>query len=416
MLNVSLRPILMTLLLCLFWSVRTALGLDDHRAVVKIDKEIKIVPAGTLTRAMMRMVRHPDGAILLNTQTGPIYKSTDNGQTWMPVPVKLPDAPPKQMLHGLGVSGDGRLWLMHQSPGGEDLFASVSKDGGQTWATTRIDFTKVPTSEPERPYNRCWVDSADFIERPDGTMMFGAGLRRDTPYYKDPKKLDLATGLVRQDADVGGYFMFRSTGGGKTWDNATLAHPYMCEVDHAVDPNSPNHILSMTRIQRPLLAGEDREAVYKKTGCPANSPPSEPSIYKNGVLLESTNGGRSFHEAEGGVADWYGHRGTICWARNDVVAVAHNHGGSGNSRRVARISLDGGNTWVDGTKAGTPFMNKSTKFLLNGIVGFTSPTIELSEDHFLTAMYHYSHLPGVPEEFKDVVGGVFWHLERITKK
>ena len=139
--------------------------------------------------------------------------------------------------------------------------------------------------------------------------------------------------------------------------------------------------------------------------------------YKNGVLFESTDGGRTFQVAKGGFTPWYGHRGTICWAQNNVVVVTHNYGGSGDTRKVARISLNGGKTWVDGNKAGTPFMNKSTKFLLAPAVGFTSPTIELSANHFLTAAYLY---PAPyddfknPPQFKGAIVGVFWHLERSS--
>ena len=61
----------------------------DHLSDVKIDKRIAIVPAEAgLNRAMISVVRHPDGTIYLNTQTQEkLYKSDDNGQTWTPVPV-----------------------------------------------------------------------------------------------------------------------------------------------------------------------------------------------------------------------------------------------------------------------------------------------------------------------------------------
>ncbi|MCH7688023.1 MAG: hypothetical protein IH899_15320, partial [Planctomycetes bacterium] len=126
-----------TLLLCLSSLLNPALAGDDHRVDVKIDKRITVVPPGTLTRAMMSMVRHPDGAIFLNTQTGPLYKSSDNGQSWTPVSVKLTGVPTKQTVHGLGVTRKGRLLLVHQTPGhdprdkrlyGQDLFVSYSDD------------------------------------------------------------------------------------------------------------------------------------------------------------------------------------------------------------------------------------------------------------------------------------------------
>ena len=102
-----------TFLLCLRCLVNPALAGDDRRVEVKIDKRVTVVPPGTLSRAMMSMVRHPDGAIFLNTQIGPLYKSTDEGQTWTPLPVKITNFPPKQTLHGLGVNRKGRLLLVH---------------------------------------------------------------------------------------------------------------------------------------------------------------------------------------------------------------------------------------------------------------------------------------------------------------
>ena len=136
-------------------------------------------------------------------------------------------------------------------------------------------------------------------------------------------------------------------------------HQHVAETSLAIDPNDPSHILAKTRIQRMLLPDENRAAVESLTGCRAGT--AWP--YKNGILLESNDGGRSFKEVAGGLGGFYEHRATIFWAPNDVIVIAHN-GGVNDYSVQARISLDGGKTWVDGTKTGTPLFNKSKEFEL----------------------------------------------------
>jgi hypothetical protein len=167
----------------------------------------------------------------------------------------------------------------------------------------------------------------------------------------------------------------------------------------AIDPNDPNHILAKTRIQRMLLPGENRAKVESLTGCRAGA--AWP--YKNGILLESTDGGCSFREVKGGLIGFYEHRGTILWAPNDVIAIVHN--GGFDFTVQARISLDGGKTWVDGTKTGTPLLNKSRKFELAPHHSFMMPTVEISPNHFLTT-YAHNDAAG-----KLAISGVFWHIE-----
>lgn len=403
---------LVVLLVCRTCATGLALGNDDHRVEVKIGKRVTIAADPHLSHEMLGMVRHPDGTIFVKTQTGGLYKSSDNGQTWTPVPVNLPDAPPSQVLMGLGVTGDGRLWLVHQTAvGGRDLFVSCSTDGGVTWTTTPIDFGKFAPAAAQRPYVLSYNDGNTFIERPGPTLMFSVGLRYEEAYYQESE--NLVEGLVRPDADVGGEIMLRSTNRGNTWGDPTLVHPFVCEVSYAVDPSNSSHILAMTRIQRALLAGEDREAVLKKTGAPPDVPSDRPSIYKNGLLLESSDGGRTFHEVAGGLTEYYGHRGTIVWTKNNVVVVTHQGGIPGKSgsdgRLLARISMDGGKTWVDGTRTGTPLMNQSQKLVLVPTPpghSFTAPAIELSANHFLTVYAHRYPASGPLN-----IEGVFWHIE-----
>ena len=378
---------------------------------ITIGGEVTIIAPGTgLDRAMLGIVRHPDGTIYVNPQTQPcLYKSADDGETWAPVPVNLPDAPGRQNQFSLGVTRDGRLWLMHQS-NMQELFVSCSADGGGTWQTTPIDFGAFAPTAPELPYATATDDYNTFLERPDGKLMAAAGLRYDESYHKDPaKRVD---GLMRRDVDVGGQILFRTTDGGKTWGDPTLVGPHVFEVGYALDPTDPDRMLAMTRVQGALLAGEDREAAIRETGCPPDTPSNEGSIYKNGLLLESSDGGRCFHEVPGGLNEYYGHRGTILWTESNVVVVTHQSAEwllrpDGGNPVLARISLDGGRTWVDGTERGTPYMNQSQKFTLvprHPGHSFTAPTVELAANSFLT-VYLYEGHDG------NGVNAVLWQLE-----
>ena len=82
-----------------------------------------------------------------------------------------------------------------------------------------------------------------------------------------------------------------------------------------------------------------------------------------------------------------------------------NLGGDPNGSLLARISLDGGRRWLNGTKTGTPFMNQSRKFVLvprSPGHSFTAPTVEISDNRFLTAYY-----PGDLSKNISSISGVF---------
>ena len=176
----------------------------------------------------------------------------------------------------------------------------------------------------------------------------------------------------------------QSTDNGRTWE--------AIEAENAFT-------LGITRDGRLWLAGEDRESTQKKTGCPPDLPSPEPSIYKNGLLLESHDRGRTFREVPGSLTGYYEHRGTILWTGDNVVVVTHQAGNRSPSYGAlfARISLDGGKTWADGTPSGTSRMNRSTRFeLVPKPPGhsFTAPTLELSRGRFLTPYLHGSIAAG----------------------
>ena len=389
------------------WAAET---ITDHRVEVKIDERVSIVPPSDEGRAMLGMVRHPDGTIFLNTQRQGLYKSVDEGRTWTPSPVTLT----KHKIDGLGVSSDGKLWLLHQYHTTE-LYVSNSADVGLTWTTVPVLFQDMAPGGSQRPYWTAEQDYNSFVEGPDGSMMTAVELR-----YSNEKTADYQA----EDQSAPGMHstMIRTTDGGKTWGDPTSVHQYVAETSLAADPNDADHILAFTRIQRGAIRGENVAMAAEATGIPKTSLEkghAATMLYKNGILLESTDGGLSFSEIKGGMIGFYAMRGTIVWAKNNVIVATHQDGfdkGEMTGQLFARISLDGGITWVSGSKNGSPFFNQSKSFeLVPAPPGhsFMAPTVELSPNHFLTA---YAHLDPKTRHLearlhKLTISGVFWHLE-----
>jgi hypothetical protein len=207
--------------------------------------------------------------------------------------------------------------------------------------------------------------------------------------------------------------MVRTKDGGQTWGDATIVRQHgATEVNYAVDPKNPDHILAAARKQRGLLPGEDRNTVYKR----ARAPEKFPYPFKGTQLLESNDGGRTFHEVPNAYAGFYSHRATICWTDRDVVIVSYmtdpvRPRGARASKPPAilnvsaSISLNGGRTWVDGTKSGTTNFEKSKRFMINPHYGGTAPTIEIASNRYLTAFNTY------PGGKNNTIEGFFWYLE-----
>jgi len=204
--------------------------------------------------------------------------------------------------------------------------------------------------------------------------------------------------------------IFRSTDGGETWGDPTQAYPSLDphESNLAIDPNDPAHILLMTRCQGELPPDQDPEGFMRRTCNP------QPYV-KQGVLFESDDGGRTFRDV--GWTNYYGHRATVYWAPSNVVIVTGSAGMGGcliptcpyGSGLVARISPDGAKSWVDDKGTGTPDMTRAKRFeLIPQPPGhsFTTPTVELSPNRFLTTYgYYWGHAQQI------TVNGCFWHIE-----
>ena len=264
-----------------------------------------------------------------------------------------------------------------------------------------------------------------LTELPDGTVMFSANVYYPEQLKKVKGEDDLASFLgIFQNPDPSrcGWreVMVRTRDGGEIWGDATIVQQYgSTEVNYAVDAKDPDHILAASRKQRGLVPQENeaREAVYEKARAPAGFP----YPFKGTQLLESNDGGRTFHEVPNAYAGFYSHRGTICWTDRDVVIVSYmtdpaRPQGARASKPpailniAASISLNGGQTWVDDTSSGTTHFEKSKRFMINPKYGGTAPTIEVVANRYLTA---YSTYPGGSN---NTIEGFFWHLEDTSGK
>ena len=391
-----------------------------------IEDEVILAPASAGLHAY-NVVRGPEGAIWLNTgepEPG-LFRSKDQGRTWETVPVELHQAPPGQHLAGFHAARDGSLWLLHQAPpthtvDGKSMeykdrrvFFSKSKDGGRTWETWEIDYGRFapdPQADPYTIMETAWCHP-NFVERPDGTVFFSLSMRY--PDWDDWHQEDQSRPGIR---DV----MVRTRDGGKTWGDPTIVHQHATETAYAVDPNDPDHIYAATRIQRKGLPGEDLQAIRKLTAMDMTPPNYMPDwAYKNGILLESTDGGRSFREAAGGLFGFGSYRWSVLWTKDDWLILAGNAGQDPGQReshgdQVLRISLNGGKTWLDGTEEGTSTPAKAKKFVV--VPGYRNvgkadhysasvpATIQLAKNRFLTFCTYK----------KDrILRGRFWRLENL---
>ncbi len=391
-----------------------------------IEDEVILAPASARLNAH-NVVRGPDGAIWLNTgEPDPgLFRSTDQGRTWETIAVKLSDVPPGQHLGGFHAARDGSLWLVHQAApyrivDGESIestdrrgFFSISTDGGQTWETRELDqarFAPDPEADPYTSIDIAWCHP-NFVERPDGSAFYSISMRYDD--WEDYSQADQTRPGVR---DV----MVRTRNGGRTWGDPTIVHQHATETAYAVDPNDPDHIFAATRIQRKGLPGEDLQAIRKLTAMDMTPPNYMPDwAYKNGILLESTDGGRSFREVPGGLFGFGSYRWSAIWTEEDWLILASTAGQDPGQRKspgdqVLRISLNGGKTWLDGTEKGTSTAAKAKKFMV--VPGYRDvgkadhysasvpATIQIAENRFLTFCTYK----------KDrILRGRFWRLENL---
>ncbi|MAE62438.1 MAG: hypothetical protein CMJ49_13910 [Planctomycetaceae bacterium] len=382
---------------------------------LRIEEDVMIAgPSETLGSS--NMVYHPDGSIWLNTTlTDPgFFRSVDQGRTWEAVGVKFDASLGRQDIASLYIARDGTLWTVHQAfdtglaPGEEldvRVYISHSRDEAKSWSTQELDYGSFAPGAPADPYVKMEVTAChpNFIERPDGTLMFSASMR-----YEDWDQFKQADQKRPGIRDV----MIRTTDGGRTWGDPTVVHQHATETAYAVDPNDADHIIAATRIQRFALPGEDDVQIMRDvTAVPYKS---GTYCYKNGLLLESRDGGRTFAEVPDALFGFGSYRWTALWDADDLmvlVSFAGQEVGEDwcSSDHIVRVSVNGGRTWDDGTEGGTTSPCRATKHLLVGTKkkdevysSVVAATVRL-EGHRFLSIYKYKQ--------DWTLMGRFWRLE-----
>lgn len=385
---------------------------------IVIDQRFVIAPAGTFRGIDTNLPyagvgRAANGSLYMIAANNTLYVSHDDGHTWSGQPL-----PPWKACWGsFGIVGDDRLVVLHSDVEGREnhIGVSTSDDYGKTWDTRSIDMRAVrPAGTPEgHRYHVTHPSLGTVFETADGAICAGVAFHPSGGIAANwPPVVPFGEGLIR------------SRDGGKTWGDANLLHRAdAChhECDYAVDPRNADHVFCIARHQRPQLPGEDAAEAQALVGFPDDTE----FFRKNGQLLESTDGGRTFEFTRNGTLKWYQHRNSIAWSQAGIVAVTHSGGPyryspQGGEVHV-RISPDHGRTWFDGSPEGADGIGADgvRAFVLHrpdifedgrahNAVGDTSTAV-LDDTRFFTTMEAF-----IDAEYgtdKVELLGVRWHVE-----
>ena len=405
--------VLVVLLLCVLGASlpQPALAQGDAFLNVVVDDRVVIAPLGSFIGAPANVPspeieRTANGDLYIKAENLNFYKSTDNGQTWAAQPTNVPGG---GTLGNFGITDQDRFYAVTQT-NSSNLSVHYSDDYGATWTGQSIDITSLDPPGGTQDYPIAFLVRGPVVELDDGTLQFGVDLRhKDDAFNPWPSATPFGETLIR------------STNNGTTWGDPNflrLPDSYLFETDYAVDPLNPDHIFAATRAQRMLLPGEDDATVRALTGAPAGVP----FVYKNGLLMESTDGGRTFDPVVGGLLGYYEHRNSIAWTGNGVVALLSqesNQVNAGTGGVVARLSMDSGQTWFNGGSVGHAEVGDPTvgEFVLHNpdsmggdfnALGMSS-TIEIGFNTFFTAFGGFEGATTGMEH--GAILGVRWHLE-----
>lgn len=244
---------------------------------------------------------------------GYLWKSTDRGETWSMNEL------PRRGGGGFGILNDDIFVLVLYSKDHSVNSVIRSTDYGKTWSD--------PVELDIRPYDFGGGGWSHVYQHPNGTAMITVTLRSN-----DRKN-------VFHD------YVFRSPDGGLTWGDRTLLVPYSAESSLMALRGS-NRMLAYVRAQRNALP-DDPKDFWKQTGASQGNP----WPLKNGVVAESTDGGRTWKNHR--LFDTYGSvPGEIIQVPDGRVAALwlQRYPYQKSEIRV-RISNDEGRTWGKQTYA-----------------------------------------------------------------
>ena len=319
----TVRGPMVALSICCLWTLRCAgeevsIQVPDERApVIRYDiaHATKILPVPN-----SELFQLPEGGIRTDTRSalarngdiyvgggGFLWKSTDRGETWTKRDL------PQRANGGFGIIDDDVFVLVLYSSDNHHGSVLRSTDYGETWSD--------PAPLDIGPYNYCGRGWSDVYQHPDGTAMITMTLRK-----RDP-------GNRFHD------YIYRSRDAGKTWGDPTLLIPYSAESSLLALRGS-GRMLAFIRAQRVPLA-DDADDFWKQTGAGRNNP----WPLKNGVVAESEDGGRTWHNLR--LFDTYGSvPGEMIETPDGRVAAIWLQRYPYHEAEIrARISTDGGRTW-----------------------------------------------------------------------
>ncbi len=277
--------------------------------------DLKIKPQG------VRVAFGPDSTIYV-AQPTMVCKSTDGGRIWTShkrtdTDGLLQKSPFFAVLNDgtfVGITGGGNA--------NEPVAVMSSSDEGRTWR--EISQIKPP---PNHFGGACWI-----LHTPDDMLVCAVGAANHV--FKS------VGGTLRLISGGGRLRTFRSTDGGKTWqDPATVAD---WGSEGGSTQTASGKLLAVIRYQRPPLPGDPPD-LEKQTG---SISPGWP--YKHVFLADSPDQGltwRNFRQLATVFGQTLGYPAAL---RDGTVVVIHDtRYGPGPPGSRAMISRDEGQTWED---------------------------------------------------------------------
>ena len=180
-----MKALIAVLVLARTFTLLVSSAVDDHRIRVKTGKVVQILPVGR-SPSMMKMLRHPDGSIYLNTQSTDssrsLARSDDDGATWSE-PILVINSQAEHLpifrtvqVGNLWTDPLGRLWLffnqtMNRFDGRDGLWVTVSEnpdDEELTWSVPRYLWPGSALNKPIVLSDGDWMLPVQLFDHMDG--------------------------------------------------------------------------------------------------------------------------------------------------------------------------------------------------------------------------------------------------------
>lgn len=279
----------------------------DFGNAIAVDSLGQAYITGTTTSADFPLVRPLQSRKI----GGPLFKSTDGGQSWDYVPGLSFE------INSLVV--DPKVTSTIYALNYNDI--TKSTDGGTTWRVIGPSRSGSIVIDPKRPAILYAFSSSSFLKSTDGgaswqsTFLPVSGFNALSALVLDPKMPDtiyvsarqsvVPNGLDAQPLDAPPSVMFKSTDGGTSWTTLDFGLPVTSIACLAIDPRMTSIVYAGTE-SHGLLKSTDGGASWFKPA-PSGSlfvlrlvvdPTNSATLYASGYsgISKSTNGGASWSQ------------------------------------------------------------------------------------------------------------------------